>query len=62
MKQFEGKGIFEKNGKKERFAKIVGCESEKLARENILSQIGGKQRIKRVNIEITEVKEFKEKK
>lgn len=62
MKQFEVKGIFEKNGKKEKFAKMARCGSEKLARESVLSQIGGKQRIKRVNIEITEIKEFEEKK
>ncbi|MFA5357454.1 MAG: 50S ribosomal protein L18Ae [archaeon] len=60
-KLFEVKGIYEKKGENQKFTKIVKAASEKMAKEKVLSQMGGKQRVKRANITIEEVKETKEK-
>lgn len=58
-KMFEAKGTFEKKGEKQKFTKTVKAASEKLAKEKVLSQIGGKQKIKRANIKIEGIKETK---
>ena len=58
-KKYETKGTFEKKGKKQKFSKIVEAANEKMAKEKTLSEIGGKQRIRRANIKITETKEMK---
>jgi large subunit ribosomal protein LX len=59
MKSYETKGTFEKNGETGKFTKIVQAISEKLAKEKIFTLIGGKQKIKRRQIKINEVKEAK---
>ena len=55
MKNFEAKGTYAKNGVVQKFAKEVHAENEKLAREKVLSLVGGKQRIRRKDITISEV-------
>ena len=59
MKTFEVKGTFEKNRETGKFTKTVHAISEKLATEKILTQLGGKQKIKRSKITIEEIKEAK---
>lgn len=59
MKKFEIKGTF-KQKKEGVFTKIVNAENEEKAKEKTLSLLGGKQKICRRNIIITEIKEVKE--
>ncbi len=55
MKLFEVKGTYKKSTEAKKFTKSVKAESEKLAKEKIFSQIGGKQRIPRRMIIIESV-------
>jgi ribosomal protein L20A (L18A) len=56
MKKYEINGTFEKNGEKQKFASTITAENEKMAKEKILAQMGGKQKIKRNYITIKEIK------
>lgn len=57
--KYEVKGTFKHKGKQQKYTKEVYSESEKLAKEKILSLIGGKQKIKRKDIMINEIYESK---
>lgn len=56
LKVFDVKGKFKK-GTEQKFDKQVQAEDKEKAKEKALSLIGGKQKIKRRNITIEEVKE-----
>ncbi len=49
---FRIKGYFRKGGKVVRFTKTVEADSEKLAREKLLSLIGSNHKVKRASIYI----------
>ena len=57
MKNYEIAGTYSKKGKTHGFAKTVIAEDADKAKEACYSLIGGKQRIKRKDIAIKEVKE-----
>jgi ribosomal protein L20A (L18A) len=59
MKTYEVKGTFLKKGKTHKFSSKSTAENEKLVKEKVLSQLGSKQKITRVNITIESVKEAK---
>lgn len=56
MKAFEIKGTYTKNKEKHAFTKQVSADTEKLAREKVFAEIGGKNRVRRVCIEIAQIK------
>jgi ribosomal protein L20A (L18A) len=56
MKEYEIKGTFTKNNEKQKFTSTIKAENEKMAKEKILAQMGGKQKIKRNYISIEEIK------
>lgn len=58
-KQFEVKGTFKEKKQEKKFSKKVTAENQKHAIEKTMSLFGSKNRIKRRNIAITEVKEAK---
>jgi len=53
---YETKGTYLKNGVTEKFAKTISAQNEKMAREKIYAELGSKQKIRRLNISIAEVK------
>ena len=57
MKTYEAKGTYEKNGETGKFVKTITAGSKKLAEEKLFTLIGGKQKIKRRQINIEEIKE-----
>jgi large subunit ribosomal protein LX len=59
MKTYETKGTYEKNREIGEFTKTVQALNENLAKEKLYTLIGGKQKIKRDKIKITEIKEAK---
>jgi large subunit ribosomal protein LX len=59
MKTYEAKGTFEKNGQIGTYTKIIQAENENLAKEKVFTLVGGKQKIKRGKMTITEIKEAK---
>lgn len=59
MKTYETKGTFVKKGEKHSFTTTINAENDKLAKQKILSQMGSKQRLARVNIVIESIKEAK---
>ena len=59
MKTFKARGTYTQKKEKHHFAKEISAENEKLAREKIYAEFGGKQRITRRNINIEEIKEAK---
>ena len=61
-KHYEIKGKYSYNGSGEKFTKHVKGFNAEHATENCLSLFGSKQKIKRRNIQIIDVKESKEEK
>ncbi len=57
--KFEIKGTFKQQGEDQGYTKLLNAENEKMAREKIYSLFGGKQKIARRNITISEIKEAK---
>lgn len=60
MKVFEIKGEFHIRGQKRKFTKRVKADSYKFAVEKTLCLMGGKHKVKRRQIIISEVKEMGE--
>jgi ribosomal protein L20A (L18A) len=56
MKTFETKGTYTQKGKKHGFESKIMAENEKLAKEKIYAQFGGKNGVDRRHIEISEIK------
>jgi large subunit ribosomal protein LX len=55
MKTFEAKGTYTKKGKENKYTKKIEAENEKMAKEKIYATFGGKQKIRRGNIKISEL-------
>jgi len=56
MKTFETKGTYKKKGKIYSFTKSVKAENEKMAKEKVLAELGGKQNLKRTDIVLQGIK------
>jgi len=56
---FEAKGTFVVKGILNKFTKTLAAENEKRAQEKVYAELGGKNRAKRNNIKITELKVIK---
>ncbi len=56
MKTFEAKGTYKKKGNIYSFTKSVKAENEKMGKEKILAEMGGKQKLKRTDIVLESVK------
>ena len=59
MKDFEIQGIFTQKGKEKKFSKRIKALNENRAREQTLSIMGSKHRLKRVHIKIEKISETK---
>lgn len=59
MKYFEIQGIFTQKGKEKKFSKRIKALNENRAREQALSIMGSKHRLKRVHIKIEKISETK---
>jgi ribosomal protein L20A (L18A) len=57
MKNYEVTGTYAKKGKVHKFTKTVLADDKEKAKEACYSLIGGKQKIKRKDIAMTEIKE-----
>ena len=60
MKNFEIMGIFLVKGKEHKFSKKLSALNEGLAAERIYTLMGSKHKLKRRNIQISEIKEVSE--
>ena len=56
MKAYETTGTYIKHGKRYKFTKKVNAETERAAKEILLSQMGGKQNLRRGDITIATIK------
>ena len=56
MKTFETKGTYTQKGKKHEFNTKVTAENEKMVKEKIYAEFGGKNNVTRRYISITEIK------
>jgi ribosomal protein L20A (L18A) len=54
--KFEAKGTFTINGETHKFTKEIEAANEKMAKEKIYAEFGGKNGVARHYIEITEIK------
>ena len=59
-KEFTVTGKFTEKGREKKFSKKISCLNEAQARERTMQLFGSKNRIKRRNILIEEVKEMQE--
>ncbi|MCD6372593.1 MAG: 50S ribosomal protein L18a [Thermococcus sp.] len=59
VKVFRVKGVFERNGKKEKFTKEYRALKEEHVRELVYSEIGSKHRVLRSKIWIESIEEIK---
>jgi ribosomal protein L20A (L18A) len=56
MKTYEVKGTYKKKGNLYNFSKKVSAETENMAKEKTLAEMGGKQNLKRTDITLETVK------
>jgi len=56
MKTYEIKGTYKKKGNLYNFTKNVTVENEKMAKEKVFAEMGGKQNLKRTDIVLQSVK------
>lgn len=56
MKTFEVKGTYKKKGNLYNFTKSVKAENEKMGKEKIFAEMGGKQKLKRTDITLESIK------
>jgi large subunit ribosomal protein LX len=61
-KAFEVSGEYEEKGARKRFRSIIKSLNEKTAAEKTMATLGSKHRIKRRNIYLNEIKEWKSEK
>lgn len=54
--KYTAKGEYTKSGTTDKFTKEIDAKSEKLAREKLYAELGGKQGIIRRNIIVKEIK------
>ena len=59
MKKFETKGTYTKKGTEYKFKKTITVENEKMVKESLYAMLGGKEKVRRIDIKIEEIKEGK---
>ena len=57
MTEYEVTGRFEPGGQRRKFTQVVEADNENVARERIYANLGSRHRLKRTQIEISEVYE-----